>query len=109
MPTEMKSRIEGIVSNMKKFRTYFGLNLAYFVLQHTDNLATTLQKKDLNAAQGYSMAKITIETLKNENTDEKFEDFYSKVIESAENLGLEKPINPRKRKLPLKKAASLIS
>ena len=85
MPIEMKSRFEGIVSNMKKFRTYFGLNLAYYVLRHTDILANNLQKQNLNAAQAYSMVKITIETLKEEKKDEKFEDFYKKSLKVLKN------------------------
>ena len=40
------------LSKMEKFQTYFGLHLAYSILKHTDNLATALQKRDLNAAQG---------------------------------------------------------
>lgn len=52
MPLEMKSRIKGIIYRMEKFQTYFGLKLAYHILRHTDNLATKLQKRDLNAVQG---------------------------------------------------------
>lgn len=52
MPVEMRSRIKGIISIMNKFGTYFGFKLAYFILRHTDNLATKLQNPNLNAAEG---------------------------------------------------------
>ena len=39
MPLEIKSRILGIVTAMKKFESYLGINLAYFILRQTDNLA----------------------------------------------------------------------
>ena len=52
MPIEMKSRIRGIITIMNKYSSYFGFRLAYFVLRHTNNLATKLQNRDLDAAQG---------------------------------------------------------
>ena len=52
MPLDMKSRILGIMSKMKKIQTYVGLKLAFHILRHTDILATQLQKRDLSAAQG---------------------------------------------------------
>ena len=60
MPTEMKSRINGIITIMKKFSTFFGFKLAHFLLQHTDNLAQKLQCPKLNAAQGFDMAMLTV-------------------------------------------------
>ena len=48
----MKSRLEGMAAKMEKFHTYFGLKLTYFALRHTDMLATKLQRKDLNSAEG---------------------------------------------------------
>ena len=80
MPLEMKSRINGIVSKMEEFKTYFGLKLAHFTLRHTDNLATKLQKFDLNAAQGYELAMLTVLTLEEEHSDEKFEIFFKNVL-----------------------------
>ena len=51
MPLEMKSRIQGIISSMETFKTYFGLQLTYSILRQ-DLLATALQKRDLNVVQG---------------------------------------------------------
>ena len=38
MPTEMRARINGIISIMYKFDYYFGFELGHFVLKNTDNL-----------------------------------------------------------------------
>ena len=63
LDTELKARLAGILANMEKFEFYFGLWLAYTVLRHTDNLAKSLQKSDLSAAEGLHMAEATIATL----------------------------------------------
>ena len=69
MPTEMRARINGIISIMHKFDYYFGFELGHFVLKYTDNLAQKLQKSNLNAAQGHEMAMMTIKALKEEESD----------------------------------------
>ena len=99
MPVEMKSRIQGIMKLMLKFHCYFGINLAYFILKITDNLATKIQDPNLNATEAYVMGMDTIKTLQDQRTDEKFENFLNGVIESAEEKGVENPTMPRKRKL----------
>ena len=98
MQFEMKSRIEGIINAMYKFETFFGLKLTYFVLRHTDNLATQLQSSTLSAADGYNMAMATVSTLENEQTEEKFENFWIEVNEMASKIGVEEATLPRKRK-----------
>ena len=86
MPFEMKSSLEGMASKMEDFRTYFGMRLAHFTLRHTDILATQLQKKDLSAAQGYELVKMTVRILEAENTEEKFRQFFDIVTEEAKNV-----------------------
>jgi len=48
----MKARIIGIEAQLKAYRTYFGIQLAYSLLQHSDNLSRTLQSDTLHAADG---------------------------------------------------------
>ena len=95
----MKSRIQGIIKLMQKFHCYFGINLAYFILKITDNLATKIQDPNLTATEAYEMGMDTIKTLQDQRTDEKFENFINGIIESAEEKGVESPQMPRKRKL----------
>ena len=45
---------------------------------------------------------MTVSTLEEEKTDQKFEDFFKTVTELAEKKNLEKPVLPRKRGRPKK-------
>ena len=62
--TKMKARINGVRYQMMAFEFYFGINLAKLLLLHTDNLACSLQKKELSASEGKNLYKATLETLK---------------------------------------------
>ena len=94
-----------MVSKIKKFRTFFGFKLAHFTLRHTDILATKLQKRDLNAAQGYQLAMMTVEILEAEYSEEKIEQFYKSTVEAANEISyLEDPVLPRQRSRPIRVA-----
>ena len=109
MTTEMRARINGIISIMYKFDYYFGFELGHFVLKYTDNSAQKLQKSNLNAAQGHEMAMMTVKALKEEESDENFEIFFNMVTENAKKKGVEDAVLLRKRKIPSKLADSLES
>ena len=46
---EASTTAAGLFSLMKKFRTYFGLKLAYLIFVSVEQLATTLQAKNVTA------------------------------------------------------------
>ena len=46
---EASSKASGLLTLMEKFSTFFGLKLAYLVFVATEQLATTLQAKNVNA------------------------------------------------------------
>ena len=71
--TETKSRIIGVSTQMKKFDYFFGIMLGELILNHTDNLSRTLQKTTISAAQGQSVAKLTVATLQKIRNDNDFE------------------------------------
>ena len=98
----MSARISGIVLQMSKFRCYYGLKLAHFVLRHTDNLATKLQNSELNAAQGFEFAMMMAATLEAQKNFESFENFYINVRTTAEDNDVEDAVLPRQRKVPAK-------
>ena len=102
MPLEMSTRIRGIVSIMTKFSCFFSFKLAYFILRHTDSLATKIQKSDLNAAQGFELAMMTVATLEAEKNEANFEQFYGIVTETAKSQKVDDPVLPRQRKIPIK-------
>ena len=105
--TNLKARLTGVLFQMKTFDFFFGLKLAYGILQHTDNLAKALQKSDLSAAEGYHMAKATTSTLEFLKTDENFLSFWSEVKENGEKNDIEEPTLGRKRSRPANVAKAL--
>ena len=105
MPFEMKTRIKGQIGDsgyMFKFSSFFGFKLAHFILRHTDLLAKKLQSPNLNAAEGYKMAMLTVTILEEENKTERFDNFFNSVVEAAKEIGVNDPVLPRKRKVPAK-------
>ena len=98
--TEMKARIQGVSAQMKKFEFFFGVSLGLLILRHTDNLSRTVQKEDMSAAEGQEVVSLTLTTLKSIRNDASFDLFWQRVCASAEEVDVDKPILPRRRKLP---------
>ncbi|KAJ8028305.1 Zinc finger MYM-type protein 1 [Holothuria leucospilota] len=98
--TEMKARINGVKSVMPTFKFLFGASLGAMILRQTDNLSRTLQDPKLSAAEGQSVAKDVVKTLRKDRRDESFEFFWEQVLQRKETLGVEDPKLPRKRKRP---------
>ena len=98
--TEMKARIQGVSAQMKKFDFFFGVSLGYLIMRHTDNLSRTLQKKEMSAAAGQEVMLLTLSSLKSVRDDSSFELFWQRVCASAEEVDVDKPTLPRRRKVP---------
>ena len=97
---EMKSRINGVASQMKSFDFLFGVMLAQLILVHSDNLSRTLQRKDISAAEGQLVADLTVRTLSKIRPEEYFKLFWDKVLLTCNRLQLTEPTLPRRRKVP---------
>ncbi len=98
--TETKARIHGVSVMMSTFNYLFGNMLGEMLLKHADNLSSTLQLKVFSAAEGQTVAKMTVETIKLLRNDESFDLFWLKVNQRANNLGIEGPQLPRLHKRP---------
>ena len=85
---------------MTTFDLLFGLQLSMKILKITDNLSRTLQKKSMSAAEGQSVAELTIKTLKSMRTDANFNAFFSLCNCFREHTNINLPILPQKRKAP---------
>ena len=96
--SEMRARIGGVSDRMMKFDFFFGVMLGQTVLSHSDNLSRTLQKGDTSASEGQDIAKMTVRCLKTLRTDNNFALFWSKVTKKANQLNIDEPALPRKRK-----------
>ena len=72
--TDMKARIRGVQVRMQPFEFLFGLVLGCNLLTRTVslNVCMCLQRKSLYAAEGLSLAVMTIRTLNSMKADDKF-------------------------------------
>ena len=85
---------------MTTFDLLFGLQLSMKILKITDNLSRTLQKQSMSAAEGQSVAELTVKTLKSMRTDANFNAFFTLCNCFREHSNVNLPVLPRKRKAP---------
>ena len=69
----MKARIIGIQTQFNSFKFYFGVEVAYLLLHHSDNLSKTLQSPNISAAEGQKLASMTIATLLQCRSDDAYD------------------------------------
>ncbi len=98
--TEMIARMRGVAAQMNKFQFLFGLVLCELLLSHTDNLSRSLQSKTCSAAEGQLIADMTKKTIGKIRNDNDFELFWKKVEKSMDEICVDEPELPRKRKTP---------
>ena len=98
--TEIKARIRGVASQMQTFKFFFGLVLSELILRHTDKLSQTLQQPELSSVEGHDVAMLTVRTLEQIRTDEDFELYWKKVGIMKDQVDVDEPQLPRKRKAP---------
>lgn len=84
---------------MKKIGTYFGLKIAYLMFVSVEQLATTIQAKNVNAQICLESVLATKNFLSRHRTDDYFNMLFRSAVTESENV-TDKPILPRKRRLP---------
>ena len=78
------------------------MSLGFLILKHTDNLSRVLQKEDISAAEGKTIADMTVSTLKSLCSDSCFDLFWQKTTASAEAEHVNPPsLGPSTCKLSL--------
>ena len=87
---------------MEKISFLFGVILAEKVFSLTDTLSRALQGKHMFAIEAKKYISITVGSLKNLRCESKFVEFWSETKAKAEELGVDKPVLPRKRKAPIR-------
>lgn len=85
---------------MTTFEYFFGLLLGERILKHTDNLSKTLQNPSLSASDSQEIAELTCKTLASIRNDEAFDLFWANVLLQQDQMGINDPALPRKRKVP---------
>ena len=94
---DIKGRIIGVQTQITTFDLLFGLQLSMKILKITDNLSRTLQKQSMSAAEGQSVAELTVKTLKSMRTDENFSAFFALCNCFREHTNTNLPVLPRKK------------
>ena len=97
---EMRSRITGVSISMQSFDFYFGITIGEMLLRHSDNLSRTLQLSTISAAEGQSVASLTLQSLETLRYEDAFVLFWTNTQWKAKDLGVSDPILPRKRRVP---------
>ena len=99
--SELRARINGVRMTMRRFGFFFGVMLSNKILRHSDSLSKTLQKEEMSGAEGQSVAEMTAKTLDGIKSDEAFEAFWKVTLIRREKLGVDDPVLPRHRTLPV--------
>ena len=89
---EMRGRI---ATYMKSFDFLFGAMLGEMLLRQSDNLSRALQASYMSAAQGQSVASMTVTTLHKLREYDQFSLFWSLVMKRAGDLGIQEQVLPR--------------
>ena len=98
--TEMKARIHGVDSQMQTFKLFFCITLSEVILRHTDRLSRTLQQPSLSSVEGHAVSMLTVSTLMTLRTEGNFDLFWEKILKRKEDVDVNEPQLPRKRKVP---------
>ena len=97
--TEMKARVLGAQSTMRKFNFLFCCILGKKVLSSTDNLSRALQSPKISAVDGQNLATQIVRILEEERSDIAFENMWSIKLETQRNLDIDDPKESRKKVL----------
>ena len=100
LESEMRARIIGVEAQMLKFEFLFGVRLGALILHHSDNLSSTLQHKNMSAAEGQRLAQLPLSVLKKMRCDGDFSAFYQLVLRDQSCVGISAPCLPRKCRAP---------
>ena len=96
---DISSKSSGLISLMDKFDMYFGLKLSHIVFVAIEQLATTLQAKDVNAQICTGAVNATKSFLQRQRDDSAFTSFFDSVTEESTDT-TDIPKLPRKCKVP---------
>jgi hypothetical protein len=97
---EMSARCAGLIAQFSSFSFLFGVFLGSRLFSLADNLSTSLQSKKLSAAEAQELACLTIRSLQQLRSDASFQSFWSDLEKEREQLDINLPNPPRRRKRP---------
>lgn len=97
---ERKSAIRGWMARLRKFETLFFLNVSIEVFSPCEELARALQNSSITASGAKHSALLVIRKLEELRTVTNFNRIYEHTNETAEELELDNPMEPRQKKVP---------
>lgn len=97
-PTGAKAA--GLWKKLTTFESFLGLNIAHEVFGITEQLAVSLQNKQMTLTASKVAAMKVVATLSDMRDDKHFEGLWLTVQKAADDLELLPPVLPRKRKVP---------
>ena len=96
---EYAAKAKGLLSQMEKFDTLFGLKLAYLVFSATEQLSVNLQAKDTTVKEGLNDSRLLVRWLKSKRNEDEFKSFYGGIVMASKGL-TDEPFLPRYRRAP---------
>ncbi|XP_070549960.1 zinc finger MYM-type protein 1-like [Ptychodera flava] len=96
---EYGQRAGGVLAQLERFSSYFGLRLAYDVFSATEQVSITIQSIDTTVAEAVTAKELAKKHLERLRKEERFDTFYDDVVSKAADLTNE-PSIPRYRHAP---------
>ena len=98
--TEIKARMIGVQTTMRKLSFLFGCLIGAKILSQTDILSKTLQSPELCVTEAQQCANGVVKMLKKDHCEEEFDLFWKKIEEKKSALEIDEYEMPRKRSHP---------
>ena len=88
-----------VLSLLRQFDTFFGLNLSHLIFSATEQTSRALQAKDISVQEALNAVNLTVAFLKRQRIDTAYQLFYSLVVTNAKKY-TDDPVLPRYRRPP---------
>ena len=96
---EYGRRAAGVLAQLEKFETFFGMKLCHLVFAATEEVSRALQRVDMTLGEGLKQAEVAKEYLTRQRTDSAFKFFFEQTKRLSTDL-TDEPALPRQRRLP---------
>ena len=96
---EYAAKGRGLLVQMESFDIFFSLKLGHLIFAAAEQFSINLQAKDTTVGEGLRGSQLLSSYYTSLRTDEKFDTFYSSVVNSSQGL-TDEPVLPRYRRRP---------
>ena len=92
-------RANGILTQLERFDTFFGLKLSHLVFSATEQTSNALQGKNTTVQEALKAASMAKSYLTRQRDDKAYDDFYSATVAQSQQY-TDDPVLPRYRRPP---------